>query len=305
MTSEYSISPLTPAVDHLGESGHWDDRVARWPSLVWVNTPGKEVKRYHLTTGKITTVSTEKPVSFAVPRAKDDSLVIAQGDRLDFITEQRGEQSVFVPATALDLPENIATNDGKCDARGRLWFGTFQGASDLTSIQPVGSLYSVTGNGVVRQQASSFKLPNGLDWTADTKTMVLADSVQKAVFAFDFDVETGQISRQRRAFDFSSRPGMPDGLTIDAEDRLWVAFLLEGKVVRFDMNTGEELQTLEFPCSGTTCPSFGGKDLDEMYVTTTKLFQTPEQLKGKPLAGAVFRVTGLGVKGKAAHKFAG
>ena len=59
----------------------------------------------------------------------------------------------------------------------------------------ISSTLSVTGNGVVRQQASGFKLCNGLDWTVDTRTMVLADSLQKAIFAFDFDVETGQISK--------------------------------------------------------------------------------------------------------------
>ena len=70
-------------------------------------------------------------------------------------------------------------------------------------------------------------------------------------------------------------------------------------------STGQEIQHLDFPTVGVTCPSFGGKDLDEMYVTTTRMFQSPEQLQEAPLAGCVFRVTGLGVKGKHAHKFAG
>jgi len=304
MTSEVKIEPVSPAVDGLGESGHWDDQGVA-SSLLWVNTPGKQVKRYHMSTDKITTVSTNDSVSFVIPREQEPGLLIPQGNRLDILQEKNGQQTTFVPATALGLPDKVVTNDGKCDARGRLWFGTYQGGTDFAEIQPVGGLYSVTGNGVVRQQASGFKLCNGLDWTVDTRTMVLADSLQKAIFAFDFDVETGQISRQRRAFDFSSRSGMPDGLTIDAEDRMWVCFLTEGKLVRFDMTTGEEIQHLDFPTVGVTCPSFGGKDLDEMYVTTTRMFQSPEQLQEAPLAGSVFRVTGLGVKGKHAHKFAG
>jgi sugar lactone lactonase YvrE len=39
----------------------------------------------------------------------------------------------------------------------------------------------------------------------------------------------------------------------------------------------------------TAC-AFGGKDLDELYVTTARLGLTPEQLADQPMAGDLFRV---------------
>jgi len=299
------VEAISPAVDGLGESGHWDSR-GKASSLIWVNTPGKEVKRFHVATQKITTVSTEESVSFCLPREKENTLLIAQGRRLDFISEVNGEQTNFVPSTSLNFPENVVTNDGKCDSRGRLWFGTYEKAP-FDKIQPIASLYSVTGNGVVRQQATGFKLANGLDWTTDERTMFLADTLQKCIFAFDFDIETGQISRQRKALEFTdSDAGMPDGMTIDAEDKMWVAKLGRGAVVRYDVTTGKELQHVDLlPTTGVTCPTFGGSDYCDLYVTTTQMFLPPEGLKAQPQAGSLHRVTELGIKGKPSFKFAG
>ncbi|XP_012939159.1 regucalcin [Aplysia californica] len=296
------VTAVTPPVDVLGESGHWDTVTS---SLLWVNTPGREVKRYQADTGDVTTRSTEEPVSFSVPRSKGQSLVIAQGQRLDFLDEVTGEQTPFAPSTSLKLAENVVTNDGKCDVRGRLWFGTWERSDNPMSSRPVGGLYSVTSSGVVRLQASGFRLTNGLDWTSDNRTFLLADSVARCVYAFDFDQDSGHISRQRTALDLSET-GMPDGLTVDAEDKLWVALLGGGRVARFDLSTGKEIQHVDLtPTTGCTCPNFGGKNWDELYVTTTKLFASPEQLKCQPHAGSVYKVTELGVKGKRPFTFAG
>ena len=62
--------------------------------------------------------------------------------------------------------------------------------------------------------------------------------------------------------------------------------------------SGKELQTLNFPAKKTTCCCFGGKNLDELYVTCAKFGLSDDEFRNnQPLAGSVFRVTGLGVKG--------
>ena len=68
-------------------------------------------------------VSPDDSVSFVIPREQEPGLLIPQGNRLDILQEKNGQQTTFVPATALGLPDKVVTNDGKCDARGRLWFG--------------------------------------------------------------------------------------------------------------------------------------------------------------------------------------
>lgn len=104
--------------------------------------------------------------------------------------------------------------------------------------------------------------------------------------------------------------GYPDGMTIDAEDKLWVACFFAGKVARYDPNTGQRLQCIDIPfVPRVTSCCFGGKGLDELYVTTsaygTDKAISSEEFEKYPLSGSLFRVIGLGVKGRKARIFEG
>nr|CAD7415627.1 unnamed protein product [Timema cristinae] len=73
-------------------------------------------------------------------------------------------------------------------------------------------------------------------------------------------------------------------------------------ILRVDATTGSVLRTLQIPANKVTCAVFGGADLDELYVTTANIRDTPEERGKFPLGGTTFRVTGLGVKGYAGDK---
>jgi sugar lactone lactonase YvrE len=78
----------------------------------------------------------------------------------------------------------------------------------------------------------------------------------------------GSISQERVVWDTSEEESSPDGMTIDSEDRLWIAFCHGGKVVCYDPVAGQKLEQIDFPCIETTACAFGGADLSELYVTT-------------------------------------
>ena len=86
--------------------------------------------------------------------------------------------------------------------------------------------------------------------------------------------------------------GSPDGMTIDAEGKLWVAMCHGGTVLRIDPLSGEPLHQIDFPCVETTACAFGGPNLERLFVTTG-LHKTLKELD----AGKVFVVDGLGVCG--------
>ena len=69
--------------------------------------------------------------------------------------------------------------------------------------------------------------------------------------------------------------------------------------------TGKMLQSISLPCQRVTSCCFGGKNLDELYVTSSRFLLSPEVVAKTPLAGSLFKVTGLGVKGRKANMFAG
>ena len=73
----------------------------------------------------------------------------------------------------------------------------------------------------------------------------------------------------------------------------------------FFLQTGEVLQSVEFPATRITSCCFGGKNLDELYVTTSVYEAPEEEMKEYPLGGSLFRVKGLGVKGYSANMYEG
>jgi sugar lactone lactonase YvrE len=140
---------------------------------------------------------------------------------------------------------------------------------------------------------------NGIMWSADARTMYYIDTPSKKIRAFDFDNATSAISNERVLWDTSADASSPDGMTIDSEDRLWIAFCHGGKVVCFNPATQQVEQQIDFPCIETTACAFGGADLGDLYVTTgIKPGLTEEH------AGRLF-VCRPGAKGVPAFAFAG
>uniref|UniRef100_A0A1B6D6W9 Regucalcin n=1 Tax=Clastoptera arizonana TaxID=38151 RepID=A0A1B6D6W9_9HEMI len=91
--------------------------------------------------------------------------------------------------------------------------------------------------------------------------------------------------------------GFPDGMTIDVEDKLWIAVFGSAKILRVDPTNGKLLTTISFPSLQITSACFGGPNYDELYVTSANIALTDEQLAKYPHAGSCFRVTNIGVKG--------
>ena len=138
---------------------------------------------------------------------------------------------------------------------------------------------------------SSVTCSNGLAWSPDGASAYYVDSMTYRIDVFDYD-ESGLTAR-RPFVDLAADDGMPDGLTVDREGGVWVAFFGGSAVRRYDARGGLA-EVLELPVSQVTACTFGGPALDELYITTSRL-ELPEG--EQPEAGSVFRarpgVTGL------------
>ncbi|GAA1713184.1 hypothetical protein GCM10009702_14460 [Propioniferax innocua] len=93
-------------------------------------------------------------------------------------------------------------------------------------------------------------------------------------------------------------------MTVDSEGIVWQAHVYGGKLNRFDPEGRLERQ-IEMPVKKVTCPTFGGPDLDRLYVTTMARPPLPRFPEDGPLRGALLVVDDLGIRGVAAHRFAG
>ncbi len=232
-------------------------------------------------------------VGTVVPRSRG-GLVVAGDTGLHFLDTTTGTTTPITnPET--DKPDN-RFNDGKCSPDGRFFAGTISlvkntGDATLYRLDPDLSLHTAY-SGVTNS--------NGIAWSADGTTCYYIDTPRQEVIAFDYSPETGSLGNERVAFSTSHISASPDGMTIDSNGNLWIAFCHGACVICFDPTTGKKLHRVELPCLETTACAFGGENLDELYVTTGIHKEQVEED-----AGRLLRIKGLGAQGISSNSFGG
>jgi len=231
----------------------------------------------------------------AVALTGSDSLLLALRHHLARLDLVSGEVEHLLDVEE-GKPDN-KLNDGKPDAQGRFWFGSFsqnEGEAALYRYDPDGSLH-VMQDGMTGS--------NGLGWSPDGGTFYLTDSGDKKIYAFRFDGKSGDI-RDRRVFaDLSDRDPTPDGLTIDREGCVWSAQFDGGGVIRFSPE-GREIGRLDLPVKRTTSCAFGGPEMKHLYVTTASVGLSEQEIEENFQSGDLFRVE-LDVQGLPFHRYGG
>jgi sugar lactone lactonase YvrE len=134
--------------------------------------------------------------------------------------------------------------------------------------------------------------------------MYFIDTPTSSVQAFEYDDTTGGISNREVVIKIPPEEGYPDGMSIDANDNLWIALWGGKAVAQCDPETGKILQKVYVPAPNVSSCAFGGKDLKTLYITTAREGLSKEQLKKYPLSGGLFAIE-LPTKGVPANFFKG
>jgi sugar lactone lactonase YvrE len=277
----------------LGEGPVWDEEQQR---LLWVDILPGLVHRFDPATGSDDLFHVGKPVGSASLR-RGGGLVLAVED--GFALLDPGWQRLDQVAVIEHPGPPARFNEGKCDPAGRFLAGTM--AYDQTA--GAGSVYRLDRGLAVTKLLDGVTISNGLAWSADGTTMYYIDSPTQGVDAFHYDLETGRLANRRRVVDIPAAAGLPDGMTIDADGCLWVA-LYGGSAVHRYAPDGHLDATVCFPVTNITCPVFGARGFDQLYVTSARDGLDERQLAAQPHAGAVFAVD-VDARGLPGLRFAG
>jgi L-arabinonolactonase len=290
------------AKDWLGEGPCWHPGER---ALYWTDVPSKTVKRGNPQTGEFTSWRMPEMVT-AIAVRQSSGLIIASHTGIDFFDPETGGTMRFV-APEKNKPQN-RSNDGKCDRRGRFWYGTMMNnfAEDMTEL-PItantGGLYRIDPDGSVHVFEETLGIANTFAWSPDDRTMYFADTLD-AIYAYDFDAESGRVSNRRTFAKADTKKfGYPDGSTIDAQGFLWNARWDGGCIIRWAPD-GSIDRIVSLPCRRVTSCIFGGPDLDVLYVTTVRYGLSDAELAEQRLAGGIFAID-AGVKGVPDGQFAG
>ena len=161
----------------------------------------------------------------------------------------------------------LHSNDAVADPRGRFIFGTTFYDQTVGDAYPLGRLYSVATDGGIRIIEEGLHLSNGIGFSPDHSIMYITDTVLRVIYKYDYDVDTGSATNKRIFVRIPDTEGIPDGMTVDAEGYVWSAQWYGYCVVRYDPD-GKVERRIRVPSGQTSSVIFGGKDLDELYVTT-------------------------------------
>jgi xylono-1,5-lactonase len=275
----------------LGEGPVW---VAGEAALYWVDIKGRKIFRVD-EAGALSEWATPLRVGSLAPRA-GGGFIGGTDEGIAEIDLEAGRFTVINQPEA-HLPDN-RFNDGKVDRRGRFWAGTMD---DLEK-EATGTLYRVEADLTASPIDVGYKVTNGPAFSPAGDIMYHNDSARQVTYVFDLDSD-GKATDRRVFAQYGEDDGYPDGMTVDAEGCLWIAFW-DGWCVRRFSPDGSCIAKLDLPVSKPTSCAFGGTNFDRLYISSASIGLDAQQLGAQPQAGGLFVAT-PGVRGLPELPFAG
>jgi sugar lactone lactonase YvrE len=191
-------------------------------------------------------------------------------------------------------------NDCSADPAGRLIAGS--NFYDPANEYPLGVLFQFDTNGRGRIVDEGFHQSNGIAFSPDAETMYFTDTVARTIYAYDYDLASGDVKNRKIFVCVPSSEGLPDGLAVDADGFIWSAQWYGGCVVRYDPD-GRVERRIRVPAKQTSSLAFGGPDLTDIFITTAARPETMPLMPpgydpdSGPFGGPLYRIN-LGIPGQ-------
>ncbi|KAG7363027.1 triosephosphate isomerase [Nitzschia inconspicua] len=271
---ELTARECLPTKNVLGESPVWSERDQ---CLYWVSAPEEEVWTWNLVDPPYRRLMGTVLGCVAL-KAGDPGSIVLGGERaiLELTMSPTTTDFASGPAVLCDRPDLASMtrpNDGRVDRQGRLVFGMYNnyhrsGASEGSNNA---GLYRLDANLQYEKLLDhDFRVSNCICFSSNGETMFFCDTPTRKVYAFDYPKERGGMLTNRRLIWSvpSNLDGAPDGAQVDADGCIWIALSGAGRVVRVKPSTGMIDCVVHLPVKSPTSCTFGGPNLDELFMTT-------------------------------------
>jgi sugar lactone lactonase YvrE len=271
---------MVPSANTLGEGPLWNDHDG---TLWWTDIHARRLHRLALDSGAVESIDTpERLCSFAF---------LPDGGSRILAAFETGMAYFDVETKALDWIARVEEkgsgrrfNDGRTDRQGRFWVGSMVEDAEMAG-EDTGALFCLEHNGELVPHAVGVAISNSLCTSPDGLTLYFADTPKQAIFAYDLDPESGNISNKR--FFAEVTEGFPDGAVTDEEGCLWSARWGAGEVVRHAPD-GKVIEKIKVPAGQVTSVAFGGPDRKTLFVTSAREGLDAAALAQDPGAGNLF-----------------
>ncbi|PCJ93471.1 MAG: gluconolaconase [Hyphomicrobiales bacterium] len=256
-----------PAGNVCGEGPVWSQQEQ---ALYWVDINAFLWQRYCPQSGSVHFWQFDEPVCASSLTSTPGVFLLALGSKIIKWNAALDSREDFSHPEQ-NLPGS-RLNDGRPSPFGDFWVGSMQNNVDKNGVgsgiddNSLGTLYRIAQDGTSTVYETNLGISNTLCWSPNKDIFYFGDTMQNAIFQWDYDVATGDISNKRPFFSGFER-GVPDGSAIDSEGYIWNARYGGGCIVRIAPD-GTVDRVVDMPVSNLTCCTFGGADLRTLYVTS-------------------------------------
>ncbi len=194
-------------------------------------------------------------------------LIVSMLDR-KLLCLEKGGLRVFSDLSGL---ASYHCNDMVTDHLGRSWVGNF-GFDLLGGGEPeMAELILVETDGKARIVARDLSFPNGTVITPDGRTLIVGESMNGRLTAFDI---TGDGSLENRRTWAQLQGAIPDGICLDADGGIWVASPVSNEVLRC-VEGGQVTDRIPVTNQAFAC-MLGGEDRRRLFILTAASSQPAE-----------------------------
>jgi len=155
-------------------------------------------------------------------------------------------------------------NDMVVDAAGRAYVGNFGFERHKGQAPATTSMWRVDPDGSFHEAASDLMFPNGTVITPDGRTLIVGETFESRLTAFDV-ADDGSLSNRRVWAEMGG--GVPDGICLDTEGAIWVADPRGKRVIRY-AEGGRVLDEIGFGDRGAYACMLGGPERRHLFVVT-------------------------------------
>ena len=285
MKSSGDVECVFEGLCHLGEGPLWNVREQKlfWTDIysrrIWVHDPRDRASR-------IFWEGPHQVGGFAF--TPYGGMVLCTDSGVYLLDAREAGKIDGLPRKLFEIPLEATEgfNDVTVDPVGRMFAGTLRRSS------PGGTLYRLEKNREPVAVISEVSCSNGMTFSLNEKYFFHTDSGIRRITRYAYDRVTGEITRPAVFFQGTEAQGYPDGITLDSEGHIWVAFWGASIVCRLAPD-GSIVQRVEVPARQPSSVMLGGKDLKDLYITTAcegaADLDTGVDADGNFLGGRVYR----------------
>ena len=262
----------------LGEGTLW---VKEHDSIYFVDIKKKRIHILNNKNKKKKIVKVNKEIGFLAHIKKNVFILGLQGElRIINLKTKKIIKSIFIE-------KNIKLNrinDGKTDPSGRLWFGTMD---NLERNIEKGSLYCLDKNLNLNKVDTNYMITNGPAFI-NSNNFYHTDSRKRTIYKIRINKKL-RILNKKIFKKFKKNEEVPDGMTVDKKNNLWVGHYHGGCVSVFNKR-GKKIHKINLPAKNITNCAFGGKNNSELFVTSALKGMKTIEIKKYKFSGSLFKI---------------